>query len=357
MDLAPFLNKLGEWLQGKGPDSDIVISSRIRLARNVRDYFFVNRMSYEEKQELWELVSSKVREWEQEEGGEFSLVYFNLEEASRVDCDFLVERHLISQDLARSTGPRGVILDPAERIGIMVNEEDHLRIQVIRSGFQIDTLWEEICEIDDELERRLPFAFHSEFGYLTACPSNVGTGLRVSVMLHLPGLVMTKRIQKVFLAIQNVVNMAVRGLYGERSQGFGDFFQISNEVTLGRSEEKILESIKEIIPQIVEFEREVRRSLLKEDRILLEDRVWRALGMLKSARVMTSKEAMDLLSAVRMGIHLGIIEGVSIEKVNHLFLFSQPAHLQKLEGKILGEVERDVARANFIRSFLKGSVN
>ncbi|RME88949.1 MAG: protein arginine kinase [Planctomycetota bacterium] len=352
MDLEGLTKTPGEWLKGRGPESDIVISSRIRLARNIKGYPFVNRASSEQKKELWELLSQKIKKtgWPPATKDK-ELLALNLKEASEIDRVFLVERHLISKEHAAGHGDRGVVLDNDETLSIMINEEDHLRMQVMKSGFRIQEIWDEISLLDDELERILPFSFHQRYGYLTACPSNVGTGMRVSVMLHLPALVMTRHIQRVFLAVQKI-NFTVRGFYGEGTQAFGDFYQISNQVTLGIREEDILQSMSEIIPQIVKYERNIRETLLKDDMTLIEDRVHRAFGMLKSARILSSEEAMDLLSAVRMGINLRILGDVSLDKVNELFLFSQPGHLQKLEQKKLLPMERDILRASFIRNRL-----
>lgn len=351
MNLDKLTKNSGEWLKGRGPDSDIVISSRIRLARNIEGYPFVNRALEREKKELFDIISNKIKKINFQGVGGTNFFFWNLKTVSDLDKTFLVERHLISKEHASGEGYRGVILDPKETLSIMVNEEDHLRIQGLRSGFQVDELWDEVSQLDDDIEKLLPYTYHENFGYLTACPSNVGTGMRVSVMLHLPALVMTKHIERVFHTVQKI-NFTVRGLYGEGTHAFGDFYQISNQVTLGRSEEEILKSMKEIIPQIVKYERNIRDSLLEDDFTLIEDRVWRAFGMLKAARIISSEETMDLLSAVRMGVNLKILGAVSLDTVNDLFIFTQPAHLQKLEGRTLKTMERDVTRANYIRSRL-----
>src|SRR5207245_2746966 len=208
-------------------------------------------------------------------------------------------------------GPRGVALAPAKTVSLMVNEEDHLRLQVMRSGFALDDASQDSDKVDDLLEQRVSYAFSEEFGYLTACPTNVGTGMRSSVMLHLPALVLTKQIEKVFRALQKI-NLAVRGLYGEGSRASGDFYQISNQVTLGKSETTILQEIREVIPQIITYEREARKTLARDSRDALHDRVSRAFGTLKSATMMTSEETMDLLSSVRLGINAGLLDEVSL---------------------------------------------
>ena len=233
----------------------------------------------------------------------------------------------------------------------MVNEEDHLRIQTLRAGIQLREAFELANQVDDALENAIDYAFSSQFGYLTACPTNVGTGMRVSVMLHLPALVITREIEKVFQAVSKI-NLAVRGLYGEGTQASGDFYQISNQVTLGKTENEIIDNLASVIPQIVKYERKVRTTLLQMKRLVLEDKIWRALGVLRSARTITSEETLELLSLVRLGVNLGAIEGIPMATVNELFVLSQPAHLQKVEKTKLSSHERDAARARYIRERL-----
>jgi protein arginine kinase len=272
-------------------------------------------------------------------------------ELSSLDRQFLNERQLISREMANGDGPRGVAVHPRENIAIMVNEEDHLRIQVIHSGLDLHEVWESINQIDDQLEALLTYAFNSQLGYLTACPTNVGTGIRVGVMLHLPGLVQIKQIDKVFRALQKI-NLAVRGLYGEGTQAFGDFYQISNQQTLGRSEVDLIKQLTEVVPQIVQRERETRRLLLSEKRQDLHDAVSRAYGLLLNAQKISSDETMALLSHVRLGVNLGLIDDLEIAVLNEVFLNTQPAHLQKLRGETLEYDERNVARAAYLRKRL-----
>jgi protein arginine kinase len=334
----------GEWLSGSGPESDIVISTRIRLARNVSEFPFLTRIEEKQKSELERFLREKL---EKAELGE-RILYRNLNQTSALDRQCLVERHLISKDHASGDGDRGVALGEHEMLSVMVNEEDHLRVQVLRSGFQPDAAWQQISHVDRQLESTLSYSFSPQFGYLTACPTNVGTGMRVSVMLHLPALVMTKSIEKVFHAVTKI-NLAVRGLYGEGTQASGDFYQISNQVTLGKSEEDILKTMSDYVPQIIKYERNVRETLITQNRVGVEDRVWRAFGMLERARLITSEETMDYLSAVRMGVNLGLVDKIPIRVVNQLFLLTQPAHLQKVEGRELETPERDELRAEFVR--------
>ncbi len=344
------LDRCGEWLSGKGPESDIVISTRIRLARNIEDQPFLSKSSPEQRSAIERNLALAIQRRFPD-----SLEYQNLCQLSPVDRLCMVEKHLISKDHANSDGDRGVAFDERGRVSILVNEEDHLRIQVIRSGFSFDESWQEIDRIDDELEQDIGFAFSQEFGYLTACPSNVGTGVRVSVMLHLPGLAMTKQIEKVFVSMQRTQH-AVRGLYGEGTHPLGDFYQISNQVTLGRSEPQILKIVRDLVSQVIGYERDVRKNLIKEKPMTLADRVWRALGILKAARVIDSEETMDLLSAVRLGIHTGLLPDIDTALVNELFVLIQPGHLQKLEGRKLDTPERDIVRANLIRERLASVV-
>jgi protein arginine kinase len=348
MNLDSLTHTSGEWLRGSGPEADIVMSSRIRLARNLAAFPFTNRATPHQRAEIETMLRERIAKLELDP----RLEYFNLSTLQAIDRQFLVERQLISRELAGAEGPRGVALGPRETVSLMVNEEDHLRLQVMRSGFALDDAWQDIDKVDDLLEQRVSYAFSEEFGYLTACPTNVGTGMRASVMLHLPALVLTKQIEKVFRALQKI-NLAVRGLYGEGSRASGDFYQISNQVTLGKSETTILGEIRDVIPQIITYERQARQTLVKESKQLLQDKVSRAYGTLCSATMMTSEETMDLLSSVRLGINLGLLEDVTMPMVNELFIQTQPAHLQKLMGTPLDGEERNAARARWLRSRLR----
>ncbi len=325
--------------------SEIVISSRIRLARNVVGFPFLSRASRQQRMALETRVRETIL------GAQLApkTMYVNLEDAPDIDRQLLVERHLISKPHATAEGARGVAVTENEQVAIMVNEEDHLRIQVLRSGLQLEEAWEEINAIDDKLEQKLDFAFNPRFGYLTACPTNVGTGIRVSVMAHLPALKLTGEIEKVFRAAKDM-RLAVRGLYGEGTEATGDFYQISNQTTLGKSEDEIISDFKHlVIPKIIDYEHHARRTLLNERTIALDDKVHRALGTLRAARLLASEEVLFLLSHLRMGINLGRIKGIDIRTINELFLLTQPAHLQKLQGKKLEGDARRAVRAEYIR--------
>jgi len=279
------------------------------------------------------------------------VTYIDVNSLPPLDRQFLRERQLISNELATGEGPRGVAFGPRENVSIMVNEEDHLRTQVMLSGLTLHEVWEQINRLDDQLEDQLAYAYSPLLGYLTACPTNVGTGIRVGVMLHLPALVQTKQIDKVFRALQKI-NLAVRGLYGEGSQAFGDFYQISNQQTLGRSELELIRILSDVVPQVIQYERTARTALMNERRQHLHDQVSRAYGVLKTAHTISSEETMHLLSSVRMGINLGLIDDLAIATVNELFIQTQPAFLQKIQGNELGVEERNVARASYLRSRL-----
>jgi protein arginine kinase len=350
MKLSDLTQHAGEWLRGSGPMSEIVISSRIRLARNVAGFNFLSRCTRHQRQAL----EQKVRQIILESGIAPQIFYVDLEQAPEVDRQLLVERHLISKPHATAEGARGVAIGEHETVSIMVNEEDHLRLQVLRSGLQLHEAWEQITRVDDALESKLDFAFQPRFGYLTACPTNVGTGIRVSVMLHLPALKLTGEIEKVFRAAKDL-KLAVRGLYGEGTEATGDFYQISNQTTLGRTEEEIIEDFgRLVIPKIIDYEHHARKTLLSEKSIALEDKVNRALGLLRSARLMATDETLLLLSHLRMGVHLGRVKDVDLRTINELFLLTQPAHLQKMQGKKLEGDVRRAARADFIRARLNG---
>jgi len=348
-DLA---NRCGEWLRGSGPQSEIVMSSRIRLARNLAEFPFIRRCTESDRlaiEKQFQDAIGSVGDWK-------ALLFSDVATLPSVDRQLLVERQLISRELSEASGPRCVYIDPEEQFSLMVNEEDHLRMQVMHSGLDMETAWEQINRMDDLLGERLNFAFHERLGYLTACPTNVGTGMRVSVMLHLPALVITQQIEKVFRSLQKM-GLAVRGLYGEGSQAMGDFYQISNQITLGRSELDLVKQVGEVIPVIIDYERQARAFLVKESRKDLHDRVSRAYGILCTAQTISSEETLHLLSSVRMGVYLGLIQDLEIPTINKLFIHTQPAHLQKLRGAELPSADRNVERAMYLQTHLRRSNN
>jgi len=349
MNFSSMSSRLGEWLRGAGPESDVVVSTRIRLARNLAGLPFTTRATPQQKAE----IEARLKLVVDMLGLEHPLNYVSVATLPAIDRQFLVERQLISRELAGVLeGPRGVAFDEPETVSLMVNEEDHLRLQSMRSGLELEAAWATIDRVDDAIESRVEYAFTDEFGYLTACPTNVGTGMRASVMLHLPALGLAKQIDKAFKALQKI-NLVVRGLYGEGSRALGDFFQISNQITLGKSEVASLNDIRAVILEIIKYERMARSTLMREARQNILDKVARALGTLQSATMMTSEETMELLSAVRLGVHLKLIGDLSPLTVNELFIHTQPAHLQKLMGEPLDGEARNAARASYLRNRLR----
>lgn len=347
MRFEDLLQHTGAWLEGTGPNSDIVISSRIRLARNLARVPFPH---WAKKQDLEQVVVACQAAFEKTPELADSL-FLRLDDYDNVDKQFLVERHLMSNEHAIRSAQKALLVSPDEAIAIMVNEEDHLRMQVMESGFDLDTTWSVINSIDNRLSESLSYAASREWGYLTACPTNTGTGMRGSVMLHLPALVMTRQINRVLEAIAKL-SFTTRGLYGEGTQASGNFFQISNQVSLGQREDEIIGNIKGVIRQIIEQEERAREALLAEHKELLEDRVWRSYGTLKNAHIITSNETVELLSMLRLGVDLNIVRDVQRSHINEMFILTQPSHLQKFENKKLTANERDIKRAQLIRERL-----
>lgn len=338
-----------EWLKGTGPHSDIVLSSRLRLARNLDKIPFSHWASKKQMKDTLTALENAVMSTHTMKGA----LLFQIYDLEDLEKQLLFERRLISREHILKPEFKAVAVSDKEMISIMINEEDHLRIQVMQSGFNLTEAWRHANRIDDELSKKLKFSYSPEWGYLTACPTNVGTGLRASVMLHLPALVMTKQVNRVIQAISKL-GMTARGLFGEGTEAEGNFFQISNQVTLGASEENIIDNIERIIRQVIGHEENARKSLMKQNREVLQDKIWRANGTLKSAHIISSKETINLLSLVRLGVDMQMINDIDRRAVNELFLLTQPAHLQKIEGKMLSSSQRDVKRANLIRRRLEG---
>jgi protein arginine kinase len=337
---------LSEWMKGQGPESDIVISSRVRIARNLRDYPYPMLATNQQSREVLEKVSAVLEQEDLKEISNFTLL--PLSELNELQKMVLVEKHLVSPNLANESRGGAVILSDNESISIMVNEEDHLRIQCLYPGFQIREAWDLANQVDDIFEEQLEYGFDERRGYLTSCPTNVGTGIRASVMLHLPALVITQQINRILTAVQQV-GLAVRGLYGEGSEALGNLFQISNQITLGQSEEEIIDNLYSVAKQIIEHERAARHKMMLEMRPRIIDRVNRSLGILSYAGIMDSKEASQRLSDVRLGIDIGIIKNVSTIVLNELMVMTQPGFLQQHAGEKLSADERDMRRAQLIR--------
>ncbi len=347
--ISDLSNRASEWLCGIGPMHDVVVSSRVRLARNLAGMPFLSKCDARQKSEILEKLRIAIMACDLGE----KLTYVDVARATPLDRELLTERHLISRQHAASDSPRGVIISDNETVSLMINEEDHLRMQVLRSGLQLNEAFDEIFRIDAALEKVLNYAFSSRYGYLTACPTNVGTGLRVSVMLHLPALKLTGELDRALRAARDM-KLAVRGLYGEGTDSLGDFFQISNQITLGRSEKDIVEEfLSVIVPELLNYERKARQALMAHDATDIEDKIFRALAILQSARKITSKETMYRLSMIRLGVHLGKITSFDLKAVNELSLLAQPAHLQKILGREIQDEERQKVRADFLRQRLK----
>jgi protein arginine kinase len=348
MELHELISHSGEWLSGAGPENEIVISSRVRLARNLAAFPFMSKASRAQRSEMHRICRRQLTDLASDRG----IFYVDIDKADDTDRHLLVERHLISKQHVSGEGSRGVAVSTDEVLSVMVNEEDHLRLQVLRSGLQLRECWQEADRIDDQLQEHLEYAFSDRFGFLTACPTNVGTGLRISVMMHLPALKFTGEIEKVLRAAKDM-HLAIRGLFGEGTDALGDFYQISNQTTLGRSEEEILEEFcTSIIPRIIKAELAARSVLEQERPLALADKIGRALGVLRNARLLNTEETLNYLSHLRLGVAMKRVAGLDLAAVNMLFLQTQPAHLQRVLGKSLEGEALKAARAQFIREKL-----
>lgn len=340
------------WLDASGPHGDIVLSTRVRLARNIEGYAFTGRARDGERLR----VLAQVRESLRGIDSMSDSVLFRVDELTPGDRALLHERHLVSKELAGLDAQHplrsGAAVFLADRLGVMVNEEDHLRLQSLQSGFALGAAYEAIEELDHELGRRLPYSFHQEFGFLTACPTNVGTGLRASVLIHLPGLVLTKEIGRVLAGLQQM-GLTYRGLYGEGSEVVGNFFQISNQTTLGSAEGELLDKLLSVVAHVIDREQEARRVLLRDAGYIIEDKLWRAYGTLRYARSLTFDEAMNYLSGVRLAVGLKLVDGLSVYTLNKLLIFSQAAHLAYAEARTLSESDTNLARARYVRTTLE----
>src|SRR3954470_13454083 len=344
MAIHNILSGSGEWLRGEGPHQQIVISSRLRLARNLRGFAFPGWAKRTERIQILETLKPRVEELP-EMSDAFSVYSQDL---SALEKQVLVERHLISREHAAKGVGSAVIMNKKQTLSIMINEEDHLRMQAIRSGLQLKSVFKMIDKVDSELETKLDFAFHPQLGFLTACPTNVGTGMRASAMVHLPALVLGEQINQVIQAV-NKIGLAVRGLYGEGTEALGNLFQVSNQTTLGEKEEDIIARLHKVIEQIIEHEQNARQMLLQKKPKTLLDHIGRGFGILRYAYSMSSKEALNLLSFMKLGIDLGFFPEEWRVSIDELFMETQPAHLQKGSQQKLAAEERDALRAEIIR--------
>jgi protein arginine kinase len=347
-DLHEFLVSPAETARRHGPHDRIVMSSRVRLARNLKDAAFPGWAKKPERVKILETVRPAVESLP-EMSDSFSEAMDNL---GTLDKQILVERHLISREHAAKSSGSGLVLNREETFCVMINEEDHLRMQALRPGLQLKQAWSAIDHLDSELEKKLDYAFDSDLGYLTACPTNLGTGIRVSAMLHLPGLVLGEQINPIIQSV-NKLGLAVRGLYGEGTEALGNIFQVSNQMTLGENEPAIVERLEKVLSQIIEHEENARQSLLEKKPKVVFNHIGRAYGILANAHSISSKETMNLLSLMRLGVDMGLFPGAERSLVDELFLVTQPAHLQKKLSDKLSAEERDLIRADMVRERLK----
>lgn len=349
-DIEALVNHNVNWLDDRGPDADIAISSRIRLARNIANMPFPTVASQHDKMQVAVAVENAI-----EASGSFGDDYFifDIEKLTELDRRILLERRLISREFIDQRGGEVLVVKHDESRGVMINEEDHLRIQVLAPGLQLENVWKKINALDNQLSASLPYAFDQQLGFLTSCPTNVGTGLRASVMLHLPALCLSRQINAAIQGISKL-GFAVRGIFGEGSDNLGNLFQVSNQSTMGETEEQIIYRLAKVIRQIINHEKNTRAHLLNKRRHFLLDYIGRAYGTLRYAYVLSSSEALESLSALRTGVDLGMFSAVNLRQVNELFKIIHSAHLQRFAGKDLSQKEREIFRAEIVRDMLAG---
>jgi len=340
------------WLDASGDHADIILSTRVRLARNLQGHAFGPRARVNDREAVLGTLRTTVAKVDLLAPHTF----VDVPNAGTRMRRILLERRIVSKDLLGDppNGPmRGtaVVLSASEPLSVMVNEEDHLRLQSLMSGLRLQEAWSLVDRLDEDLGRELPYAFHHEFGFLTSCPTNVGTGLRASVLMHLPGLVLTKEITKVLHGLSQV-GLTFRGLYGEGSEVVGNFFQVSNQTTLGKTEEDLVDHLDRIVRQVIQYETHARQVLLRDARQVTEDKIWRAYGLLRYARSLTFEELMNLLSGVRLGTSLKLLPELRVYTLNKLMIFTQPAHLEQAAGRDLPPAESDSHRAAYVRRVL-----
>ena len=351
-DFTPIPDKGLSWLEASGDHSDIILSTRVRLARNLQGQAFGPRARVNDREAVLGRFKGSLSASSHLTSG----TLLEMDDLTARSRRILLERRLVSRDLLGESdgGPAGgtaVLLSDYDPLSVMVNEEDHLRIQSLVSGLRLQDAWNVVDRLDEELGQELPYAYHHEFGYLTSCPTNVGTGLRASVLMHLPGLVLTKEIGKVLQGLGQV-GLTFRGLYGEGSEVVGNFFQVSNQTTLGKTEEDLVDHLDKIVRQVIQYEAHARQVLLRDARGVTEDKIWRAYGLLRYARALSFEELMNLLSGVRLGVSLKLLPGLRVYTLNKLMIFTQPAHLEQAAGRDLPPAESDSHRAAYVRRML-----
>ena len=347
IDWNEIVSHPGGWLDGGGDEHEIVLSSRVRIARNLHGHRFTHNCDNAELGAILRKSLDAARAARAFAHGR----YVAMGEISTMERQLLAERHLVSREFLSQSANRGVLFVPDESVSLMINEEDHLRIQGFAAGFDVGTAYRRANDLDDEIAPSLDIAYSDRLGYLTACPTNLGTGMRVSVLIHLPGLVHSKEIHKLLESLRKL-NHSIRGFYGEGSEVMGNFFQLSNSAALGTPEEALVKNLREMVTKIIAYERRSREMLFRKAQSLLEDKVWRAYGLLRYARSVSTKEALSLISAVRLGVGSGMVGDVPIRTLNELLVYIQPAHLQQGKGAAMDAHQRDVARAEYIRAAL-----
>ena len=340
------------WLEASGDHADIVLSTRVRLARNLQGHAFGPRARINDREAVLKRFKSAVEGTEGFATGSL----LEMPDVATRTREILLERRLVTRDLLGEVGTTpalgtAVHLSSRDPVSVMVNEEDHLRVQSLLSGLRIEEAWRLVDRLDEELGRDLPYAYHNEFGFLTSCPTNVGSGLRASVFMHLPGLVLTKEIGKVLQGLSQV-GLTFRGLYGEGSEVVGNFFQVSNQTTLGKTEEDLVDHLDKVARQVIQYELQARQVLLRDARGVTEDKIWRAYGLLRYARSLPFEELMNLLSGVRLGLSLKLLPGLRVYTLNKMMIFTQPAHLEQAAGYALSAPESDAQRATYVRRIL-----
>jgi protein arginine kinase len=347
LDWNGVVGRPGEWLDGRGDENEIVLSSRVRIARNLHGHRFTHNCDNEELGEILRKSLEAARGARAFSHGRF----IAMGEISTLERQLLAERHLVSREFLSNSASRGLMFTPNERVSLMINEEDHLRLQGFASGFDIGSAFRLANDLDDQIAPDLEIAWNDRMGFLTACPTNLGAGMRVSVLIHLPGLVHSKEIHKLLESLRKL-NHSIRGFFGEGSEVMGNFFQLSNSAALGTPEEVLVKNLREMVLKVIAYERRSRDMLFRKAQSLLEDKVWRAYGLLRYARSVNTKEALSLISAVRLGVGAGLVKDVPIQTLNELLVYIQPAHLQQMKGTTMDSQARDVARAEYIRDAL-----
>ena len=343
--MSPYVN-LSTWISDEGPEQDVVLSSRVRLARNIEGISYPNNARKEELETVTKCVQEAAKNINKDK-----LHYINMDNLPEIEKGLLVEKNMVSPEFAKKGSKNGILLNNSEKISVMINEEDHLRIQVFMPGLQLNKALDMADELDDDLESSLDYAYSKKWGYLSACPTNLGTGLRGSVMVHLPALNFTDSIAKMLEAVSKL-GLVVRGIYGEGSKSIGNIYQISNQITMGSTEKDIINSLESVTQRIIEQERRARNNLMKNNEIKLKDKIKRSFGILKYAHTISSNEAMRLLSNVKLGIDMGIIDIVNTRLMSKLIILIRPCHLQKNVDNELSAEERDIIRAELIQSKL-----